>query len=200
MFFGIHMNINDPIFDWMQSQENLNRLILMRGVPACGKSYRAMELAGGDESVIYSADHFFGKTKEEYVSSWKIEKLHQAHSWCQQRSRESMQRQAPLVIIDNTNTRISEMMPYFDMAVQYNYRVSIEEPTSPWWLNDIAPYLLDKVTNREKLDKAAQLLFEKNQATHCVPLESIKKMLSRYQPMVMFADLARSYCRYNPGQ
>ncbi len=194
------MNINDPLFQWMQDPLNELTLILMRGLPASGKSYRAKELSGGDDTVIFSADHYFGLTKEEYVASWTKDKLHHAHSWCQRRVRESMQRQRPLVIVDNTNTRIAEMMPYFDMAVQYKYKVQIEEPTSPWWINDIAPYLLDKQLYKAELEAAAQLLFEKNQETHCVPLESIRKMLARYQTMVLFSDLVRGYCRRNPDE
>jgi len=91
------------------------------------------------------------------------------------------------------------MMPYFDMAVQYQYRVEIEEPTSPWWMNDIAPYLLEKHLHQEKLDAAAYLLWQKNQETHCVLLDAIKKMLRRYQPLVNFDDLARVYVRGLPS-
>jgi predicted kinase len=194
------MNASDPLFQWMQSPENNNLLILMRGLPASGKSYRARELANGDESVICSADHFFGRTKEEYVANWTKEKLHIAHRVCQRKVQGMMQRQLPLVIVDNTNTCIAEMMPYFDMAVQYRYRVQIEEPTSPWWVNDIAPYLLDKALHKDKLEAAARLLTEKNQETHCVPLESIQKMLNRYQPMVLFSDLVNVYCRGKMGE
>lgn len=191
------MNANDPLFQWMQDPLNENLLILMRGLPASGKSHRARELAGDNEEVICSADHFFGHTRDEYVANWKVEKLHIAHRVCQRKVQGMMQRQLPLVIVDNTNIRIAEMMPYFDMAVQYRYRVQIEEPTSPWWVNDIAPYLLDKEQHKDKLEAAAHLLFEKNQETHCVPLASIKKLLARYQPMVMFADLVRTHCKKN---
>lgn len=187
------MNVESPVFRWMQDPLNELTLILMRGVPASGKSYRAKELSGGDDSIIFSADHFFGATKDEYVANWSKDKLFKAHSWNQRRVREVMQRQRPLVIVDNTNTRIAEMMPYFDMAVQYQYKVRVEEPTSPWWVNDIAPLLLNKQANRKELEAAARMLYEKNQDTHCVPYENILKMLNRFQPMVMFADLCRSY-------
>jgi predicted kinase len=186
----------DALFDWMKSPENLNVLVLMRGLPSCGKSYRAKELAG-DTGLIFSADNFFGTTKEEYCANWNVKKLHVAHSVCQRKVRESMQRQLPLVIVDNTNTRIAEMMPYFDMAVQYKYRVQVEEPTSPWWLNDIAPYLLDKKANLDKIEEAARFLTKKSEETHCVPYDSILKMLNRYQTQVTFDDLARVYQKNN---
>lgn len=182
-------------FQWMFSPDNDKVLILMRGVPASGKSYRALELAGDDPSVIHSADHFFGETPEEYVANWTIEKLGMAHKQCQKNTRMRMQRQLPLAIVDNTNTMVREMMPYFEMAVQYQYRVQIEEPTSPWWVNDIAPYLENKEKNRGQLEKMAKLLWEKNQLTHKVPLESIKKMLFRYHHNVTAEQLATIYAR-----
>jgi predicted kinase len=182
-------------FQWMFSPDNDKVLILMRGVPASGKSHRALELAGDDPSVIHSADHFFGETPEEYVANWSIEKLGMAHKQCQKNIRMRMQRQLPLAIVDNTNTMVREIMPYFEMAVQYQYRVQIEEPTSPWWVNDIAPYLENKEKNRGQLEKMAKFLWEKNQLTHKVPLESIKKMLFRYHHNVTVEQLATMYAR-----
>lgn len=181
----------NSVFQWMFSPENKKTLILMRGVPSSGKSYRAKELAGDDPSVICSADHYFGSTPEEYVANWSIEKLGSAHRECKKNVRILMQRQVPLVIVDNTNTMVSEMMPYFELALQYQYKVQIEEPTSPWWVNDIAPYLANKQTHADKIKKAAQLLFEKNQETHKVPLASILKMLERYHHNVTVEQLAQ---------
>lgn len=176
---------------WLKSNENNKVLILMRGVPASGKSYRAKQLAGDTLEIIFSADHFFGFTPEEYVKNWRADQLGNAHKQCQKNTKMVMQRQGPLVIVDNTNTMIREMLPYFDLAIQYGYRLEIHEPTSPWWTEQIAPYLTDKKKNRKHLEKMAEFLYVKNQETHCVPLESIKKMLFRYQPNVTVDDLAR---------
>lgn len=185
----------NPALQWMFDPNNDKVLILMRGIPASGKSHRAKELAGEDPTVIHSADHFFGETPEEYVANWSVEKLGAAHKQCQKNVRMLMQRQRPLVIVDNTNTMIREMMPYFEMAAQYQYRVQIEEPTSPWWANDIAPYLEDKEKNRTHLEKMCKLLWALNQKTHKVPLESIKKMLFRYHYNVTTEQLANIYAR-----
>lgn len=185
------MNINSV--EWMRDELNPKTMILLRGLPSCGKSTRARELAGGDESIIFSADKFWGNTPEEYVLNWNKDKLYTAHTWCQNLTRAAMQRQSPLVIVDNTNVRLSEMMVYFGMAVQYQYRVRIEEPVSPWWVNDIAPLLTDKEANRDRLDELAKMLAEKSRDTHRVPYESIRKMLFRYQPNVTFEDLVSRY-------
>lgn len=180
-------------FDWMKNPENNKILIILRGLPSCGKSFRAKELSGGDKSIVCSADDFFGITNEEYVANWCIEKLGTAHNECRKKAKILMQRQVPLVIIDNTNTVFREILPYFDMAVQYQYRVQIEEPTSPWWLEQIAPFLTDKVKNKKHLEKMCQFLVLKNQETHQVPLVSMLKMMFRYQPNITFDDLVRVY-------
>lgn len=183
--------------NWILSKENKKTLILLRGCPSSGKSYRANELAEGDSSIIFSADHFFGKTPEEYVANWSKEKLGLAHKLCQKNTKMLMQRQKPLVIVDNTNTMIREIMPYFDMAMQYEYRVQIEEPKSSWWVEDIAPYLSDKVANKKHLEKMCKVLWQKNQSTHKVPLKSIEKMLFRYHYDVTTDQLTKIYIRDN---
>lgn len=182
-------------YDWLKHPENPHLLIIMRGVSGSGKSYRANQLSDGDESVICSADYFFGKTTEEYVANWRAELLGTAHRVCQANVRDRMQKRAPLVIVDNTNTRLAEMMPYFDMAVQYDYRVEVHEPTSDLWVNGVVPYLPHSAKNAAELDVAAQKLYEINQTTHKVPLDVIKKQLRRFAYPVTFDTLAACHKR-----
>ncbi len=186
------MGTQPAIFEWMQNEENPHVLVLMRGLPSAGKSHRALELANMDESLINSADKFFGKTAEEYVSNWSGDKLGAAHRQCRDQVRVAMQRRDKLVIVDNTNTVIREMLTYFSMAVEYGYRVCIEEPTSPWWVNDIAPYLENKGQHREHLDGMCKLLATKSETSHKVPVEAIQKMLNRYRPNVTFDNLKKA--------
>jgi predicted kinase len=164
-------------------------LILMRGVPSSGKSYRAKQLANNDLSIIFSADLFFGTTKEEYIRNWNREKLYSAHCWCQDGVLQAMRANKPLVIVDNTNTTIKEMRPYAKMAADYGYEIRIEEPTSSWWLEHVA-YLNDKNQHKDKIEAFAQLLTEKNKETHGVPYETLLAMLNRYHINVTPLDLA----------
>jgi len=189
-----HM-IDDPKFVWMQSPDNPKIMKIMRGVPASGKSYRAKEIArehDENEDIIFSADLFFGKTTEEYVKNWAKERLFKAHEWCQNSARGALQKQVPLVIVDNTNTRVAEMMPYFAMAYRYDYKVEVEEPTSPWWA-EIVPCLRNKVLFKKNIEFFASLLTEKNKESHCVPYDAILKMLMRFQPDVDFKTLAEKF-------
>jgi len=168
----------------MNSNQSLKNktLILMRGLPASGKSYHAKKLCNGNESIICSADHFFGYAPEEYVAKWSLQGLGTAHNYCREKSKSLMERQLPLVIIDNTNTMIKEMLPYVEMAVFYGYEVQIEEPVSDWWKNKILPFIGNKNRFRSELDLACEDLFERSKSVHKVPLETIKKMMQKYEP------------------
>lgn len=182
-------------FQWMFSPDNPKKIVLMRGLPSSGKSTLAKVIAENNNDIICSADHFFGETCEEYIANWSLEKMGLAHKACIKKAKMLMQRQNNLVVIDNTNTRVSEMNTYFEMAVDYQYKVEIQEPTSPWWLNDIAPYLEDKEKNKKQLLKACKLLWEKNKTTHGVPLVNIEKMMFRYHYNVTVEQLAAIYAR-----
>lgn len=175
--------------EWLQNQTD-KVIYLMRGLPSSGKSYRAKELANNKLDIICSADDYFGEG-QAYLKNWRADKLGLAHAFCKKKAKILMQKQSPFVVIDNTNTRIYEILPYFEMSLQYEYKFSIVEPTSPWWVEQIAPYLLDKEGNRKHLEKMCEFLWKKNQETHCVPLENIKKMLFRYHVNVTVDDLAR---------
>jgi predicted kinase len=158
------------------------KLIILRGLPSSGKSTLANKLANGDKTIICSADDYFGATCEEYVKNWHWEKIQTAHAECIKKVRLLMENKSPLIIVDNTHTQQKEIDAVLALAYQFKYEIQIQEPETTWWLNDIVPYLKDKESNREHLEKICELLYEKNKKTHRVPLESIKRMMFRYQP------------------
>lgn len=154
--------------------ENINKtLIIMRGVPSSGKSTRAKELANGNEDIIFSADKFWG---EDYVNNFDLTKIGLAHNFCQNNCRRAMQKQIPLVIVDNTNIKKREIIPYLKMAERYEYKLKIEEPTSEWWLN-LRKLLNDKEGNKKEINKIIKFLFEKSKETHAVPIGVIERMI-----------------------
>jgi hypothetical protein len=177
-----------------QSLKN-KKLILMRGLPASGKSYRAKELCEDNESIICSADHFFGYAPEEYLAKWSFQNLGIAHNYCREKAKSLMEIHVPLVIIDNTNTTIKEMLPYVEMAIFYGYEIQVEEPCSEWWKNKVLPFIQNKSQFRIELDLACEDLFERSKSSHKVPLETIKKMMHRYEPNLTTEKLLerRSY-------
>lgn len=165
-------------------------LYIMRGVPGCGKTYRAHQLVDQDKTRIFSADKWFSPTEdpEEYRRNWSKEKLFVAHNWCKSKLADAMQRGVSPVVVDNTNVKRRDFMPYIDMAKQYQYMYIIEESQSPWWA-EIRELLADQQGNAKEIAKWAQKLADgfnhegaviKN--VHGVPEASILKMLMSFQP------------------
>ena len=94
-------------------------LILVRGIPGSGKSTLAGNLCNLPDNVMarhYEADMYF---MDEYGNyNFDITKLHQAHKWCQDKTREALV-QNRTVVVSNTFTTKKELKPYFDMAREF---------------------------------------------------------------------------------
>jgi len=183
--------VNDFFLEWhLDAENNPFVLYVMRGVPGSGKSHEAKKLAPPEQ--IFSADDFFGTTREEYIAAWKQDKLGAAHSQCQQKVRMAMQCRLMPLVVDNTNTLRCDVFPYLEMALRYGYRPEIKEPTSEWWLTLVVPYLGKFGAYPDELDVAVKALFDKCQ--HGVPESTIRKMLVRWQT-VSAADMMKSILR-----
>lgn len=97
-------------------------LYLVRGIPGSGKSTLAQRLAALNRhvhqcSVVhYEADQYFMDDQGNY--NFDVTKLHQAHKWCQDKTREGLTANAT-VIVSNTFTTKKELKPYFDMAREF---------------------------------------------------------------------------------
>lgn len=158
------------------------KLIIMRGVPWSGKSYRAEELAG-ENGKIFSTDEYWHKmVNPENPESYDFDKklLRQAHQWNQLRFQNAVNFSEPLIIIDNTNISASECKVYVAYAKINDYEISIEEPTSPQW-QEIKPLLLNKKQNAVAIKEWAVKLAEGSKETHNVPFYAIERMLFKWQ-------------------
>ena len=88
-------------------------LILLRGVPGCGKSTLADQMVTlGFADVSYEADEYF-TIGGEY--KFDPTKLHQAHQWCQDMTRSAL-RKGRYVVVSNTSTTEKEVEVYRQMA------------------------------------------------------------------------------------
>jgi predicted kinase len=98
-------------------------LILVRGIPGSGKSTLAQRLAALNRhvhqcSVVhYEADQYFMDEQGNY--NFDVTKLYHAHKWCQDKTREGLER-GGAVIVSNTFTTKKELKPYFDMAREFD--------------------------------------------------------------------------------
>lgn len=107
---------------------------------------------------IKEADKFFTYDSKY---QWNGEFIRHAHQWCLAEAiRHLFIIDDDLVIVSNTFTRISEMQPYIVLAEQHNLQLEVVEPTTSW-------------------AKDPEECFRRN--THNVPLETIQRMLNRWE-------------------
>lgn len=148
-------------------------MVLMRGPPGSGKSHFARHIVdatmnGDYKNHICSADHFFfDESKQEHI--FRPELLQDAHYSCQlQAMRRTKEGQSP-IIIDNTNIRVSEMLPYVPSAVINGYLIKILEARTEW-------------------SHTSEELANKN--IHGVPEKTIQKMMLNYEQITVDQLLA----------
>jgi hypothetical protein len=153
----------------------MKRLVIMRGVPGSGKSTRAMEVAGGDDGCIFSADKYFVR---DGVYRFDMNEIWPAHKQCRIKSSEAMAAGRPLVIIDNTNIRVRDIKPYAKEGLKHGYEVTVEYPTSEWWVR-LERLLRNRDDNWPRLLKVADMLAGKN--VHGVNRETIISMMEKWQ-------------------
>lgn len=95
-------------------------VIIMQGVPGSGKSTYCHKL-GPHHSV--SADKHF-MLNGRYI--FDVSKLGAAHASCLRQYVELLRGKTDFpIVVDNTNTRVEEIAPYYALAEAYGYRVKI---------------------------------------------------------------------------
>ena len=96
-------------------------LYILRGIPGSGKTTLAKSIG----AVHFEADMYFMVGKEY---KFDVTKLKQAHAWCQDQVRISMNNSDNKIgdlriAVSNTFTQEWEMEPYVEMAKEYGFKV-----------------------------------------------------------------------------
>jgi hypothetical protein len=180
-------------------------LILLRGFPASGKSYRAKQLFdeavdAGLEVQIFSTDEYWYKVlKPEKPEEYSFDRhfLADAHRWNQQRTFRAIEAGVPRIIVDNTNTKFEEMRPYAAYALPQGYNLRLEEPTSPWWLEN-RELLRRKKSNEHAIKRWAFDLAERSKGIHDVPFFAIERMAWRWEHLTAEEVVQRVNEAVNP--
>lgn len=139
----------------------MNVLYILRGLPGSGKSYMASQIAMANKEkfpVICSTDHYWIRPDGRY--DWNFKLIGEAHEWNFKRTKEFFDQNIAIIILDNTNVQFKDFSKYIELALKHRYQIELVEPPTTW-----------------KFD--AEICAKRNQ--HNVPLDSIKKMLDRWE-------------------
>ncbi len=105
------------------------QVIIIRGVPGCGKTTIANYinnlciLTNRYSRVCCADDFFIDKITGEY--KWDGEKIGQAHEYCKDLFKTSLENNYDLVIVANTSTKESDVLFYRNLAIEHGYKVSV---------------------------------------------------------------------------
>jgi len=157
------------------------KLILMRGLPSCGKTTRAKELAG-DAGVALEFDEYFytqvGTDPSRY--DWSRKRLSDAREWNVERATLALALGLSPVVLDDDNGLGQTTRRVVRAALEHGYVIEFQEPRTPWW-REIRELLRDKRANKQALEIWASKLTGLSRATHRVPFESFLRRIERWQ-------------------
>lgn len=98
----------------------MKTLIILRGVPGCGKSTVAEIISENGKYPVCTADDFFMKDGKY---DWKPELIGAAHKWCQNKCEKALDDGIEKVIVANTSTKTKDVNIYSKMAKERGYMV-----------------------------------------------------------------------------
>lgn len=99
-------------------------LILLRGLPGCGKSTLAGLLSENGKYPVFSIDSYFTDPETGEYRFVHTEN-HVAYRKCESDTKDALSRGEPKVFVDNTFTIEWELEPYFALAAEFGYRVHV---------------------------------------------------------------------------
>jgi len=106
----------------------MKQCIIMQGVSGSGKSTLARKLinehwkAYGDGKIV-SVDYYWTSDGGQYEFDPK--RLPEAHAQCLRQFVDAVKWQRMMIIVDNPNTTVEEIAPYYAVAEAYGYETKI---------------------------------------------------------------------------
>ena len=175
-----------------KAESERKRLVLMRGLPSCGKSWTAKKVAEESNGVLFEFDSFFevdaadGSGDLEFA--WDSSRLPEARLWHVQRVKEAIESGLSPIVIDDDHRPGKTAKVITAFAMMNNYVVEFAEPESSWW-KAIRPLLGDKEASGESLAKWAQKLCTLSRRTHNVGLNTFVSRIENWEHDLSPLDL-----------
>lgn len=158
-------SMQDSAISSQQSNPD-KRVVLMRGLPASGKSHAAREIAGLT-GVVCETDRFLRAELDGEECT-----IETARSLNYQRFCRFVEQGHPLIVVDRGNGLNDETYIYVNTARSHGYQIELREPMSPWW-QEIRTLLRYRPATTETLECWAIALAEINARTNGVSAETI---------------------------
>jgi hypothetical protein len=154
---------------------------LMRGLPSCGKSHMARQLAAGGGLICETDEYFHTQVGDDPTKyNYRRELQQAACDWNFERFCRAIDQGISPIIIDRGNSRSLESRRYARYAVEHGYQVEMSEPDSPWW-QEIRVLLKYKRLTKPALYEWADKLSEMSRATHRVPTSTIRDWMDKWK-------------------
>ncbi len=162
---------------------------LMRGLPSCGKSYKASQLAANG-GLICETDEYFhtqvGDDPSKY--NYRRELQQRACDWNFERFCRAVDEGISPIVVDRGNSRSLESRRYVRYAAARDYRMEMVEPDSPWW-QEIRVLLKYKRMTKPALYEWAEKLSEMSRETHRVPASTIRDWMDKWKWNLTVEDI-----------
>jgi hypothetical protein len=154
---------------------------LMRGLPSCGKSFKAKALVANGGLVCETDEYFYtqvGNDPSKY--NYRGELQQAACDWNFDRFCRAVDEGISPIVVDRGNSRSLESRRYARYAVDRGYRLEMVEPDS-WWWQEIRVLLKYKRLTKPALYEWAEKLSEMSRSTHRVPASTIKDWMDKWK-------------------
>ncbi len=175
-----------------ESNTERKRLVLMRGLPSCGKSWTAERIATQGQGVVIEFNSFFEKEvdgKEGGIEfAWEQSKLPEARIRNFNRVQSEIDAGTSLIVVDDDHRLGTSAKALTAYAMLHGYLVEFAEPESSWW-QTIKPLMQDKESNGTELAAWAQKLCFLSRNTHGVSLKTIVERMDDWQVDLIPLDL-----------
>ena len=107
---------------------DMKKVIIIRGISGAGKSTFIKKNFSFAE--ICSADHYFINDRGDY--NFNPKQIGSAHGACKARFQNAVKTKKPLIVVDNTNTKTWEFLPYIQTAKAHGYEVEVIRLQPDW--------------------------------------------------------------------